>query len=329
MTGENNTVMKIVANAFVLVSLFTWTSIGSAEIVDRIVAIVNDDAITLSELEEELAPYVQEIRYSMRNPEEQKRILFRIRQDILKRMIETKLTDQESKRLGIHVSDAELEQRIEQIKNQNFLTDETLREQVDAQGITFEEFKEQVMIQILRFKIINREVKSKIAVTEAEIREYYEKNRDEYATKKRYRIRTILVKVPSWQSRDDETAAVRKIEVIMDALQHASFDEVARQFSEDMSAKDGGDLGFFTTDELIPELQETVGWMKEGEISPALKTPQGYQILYVEKIEGSQGKSLEQAKANIQDKIFQKMVEEQYMDWVEALKKRAFIKVIQ
>lgn len=114
--------------------------------------------------------------------------------------------------------------------------------------------------------------------------------------------------------------------MILDALQHAPFEDVARRFSEDISAKDGGNLGLFTLNELTPELQETVRWMKEGEVSPALQTPLGYQILFVEKIEGSTARPMEELKVEVQEKVFQEKVEKQYETWLENLRKQSFIK---
>lgn len=195
MMGNNKEMNKVkkVIFGLSLLCLLIFASAGSGEIVDRIVAIVNDDAITLSELEEEVAPLAHELLVARSDPEEKRRILFKLRQDILERMIERKLANQESKRLGISVSELEIDRRIERIKSQNFFTDDELRQALATQGFTLEEYRVRVKDQILRYKIINQEVKSKVAITETEIQHYIEENRDLYGGERKFHLRSILV----------------------------------------------------------------------------------------------------------------------------------------
>jgi len=312
------------------VILLLWASAGNCELVERLVAIVNDDAITLSELDEAVAPYEKEIGKSSYGQDEERQMLLKARQEILSRMIDQKLTDQETARLGVLVDDTEVDRRIEQIKNEHSFTEEELKNALSGQGFTMEEYRKRIKEQMLSIKLINLEVKSKVAITEDEIREYYEKHQDLYGSKAKYHLRSILVEVPSWQSDEDRQNASKKIQVIMEALENAmSFEEAARQYSEAATARDGGDLGLLALDELTPELQEAVRWMRAGDISPALETPHGYQILYVEKIEGAAPKTLKDVRIEIQEKMYREIVEQKYKAWLEALRKRSYIKVIQ
>ena len=150
----------------ILCSLVLSAGAVSAEVVDRIVAAVNDDVITLSELDKALSPYLQRIRKGQYPPEAQREMLFKLRQDLLNKMIDEKLTSQETERLHVSVDDREVDQHIEQIKSEHFLTDEDLRKSLAAEGFTMEEYRIRIKEQMLRIKLINIEVKSKIAVTE-------------------------------------------------------------------------------------------------------------------------------------------------------------------
>ena len=130
--------------------------------------------------------------------------------------------------------------------------------------------------------------------------------------------------MPSWDKTDDREAALKKVEFIVDALKDGTpFEEVARRYSDDITAEDGGDLGFFAVEELAPELRETVRWMREGEISAALQTSQGYQLIMVQDIKGSQGSTLEEARIEVQERMYREMAEKKYKAWLGALLERS------
>ena len=313
-----------------LLLVLTWTIPCQAELVDRIVAIVNDEVITLSELDAAVSPYTSQIQTAAYSPEEKQEMLFQVRRDILDRMIDRKLTEQKGKALGVSVSESEVDQRIERIKEEEFLTEEALRKALADEGYTLEEYRKRIKSQLLGIKLINREVKSKVAITEDEIRAYYEDHGSAYTGQKKYHLRTILVRVNSWENRAAKTAAQDKIETIATKLRAGvPFEDLARRYSEDITAESGGDIGWFSIGELTKELRETVRWMEEGQVSPVLETEQGYQILKLEKIEGTTGKTLEEAKDEIQETIYRQMVERKYDDWLKDLRKDAYIKIVQ
>lgn len=315
----------------VALSAVLWRPLGcGAELVDRIVAIVNDDVITLSELNEAIEPFVKQLNATNYTADQRRQLLYKIRHDALNSMIDQKLTDQESKRLGVSVSQSEVDQQIERIKTGNYYTEEALKKALKDEGYTLEEYRKRIREQLLSLRLINREVKSKIAITEKDIQKYYENHQKDYSGTKQYHLRTILIRVPSWQKAKDKEDALQRMDVVVEALKAgAPFDETAKKYSEDVTSKDGGDLGLFFLDELAPELQETVRWMKEGEVSSVLQTSQGYQILMIEEIRSSAGKTLEQARIEIQEKMYRQRVGKKYGAWLEALRHRSYIKVIQ
>jgi peptidyl-prolyl cis-trans isomerase SurA len=123
--------------------------------------------------------------------------------------------------------------------------------------------------------------------------------------------------------------ALKKMETVVDKFRSGvPFDELAKRYSEDGTAKEGGDLGFFNLDELSREFRETVGVMKEGEISPILQTPQGYQVVMLQQIKIQAGKSLQETKIQIQERLYNELVEEKYNAWLKELRDRSYIKII-
>jgi peptidyl-prolyl cis-trans isomerase SurA len=322
--------IKALVGLIISLSLLSWTGSGHSELVDRIVAIVNDDVITLSELNKAIEPYAKQIQSAPYGPDEKRQMLLKVRQDMLDNMIGQKLTDQEGNRLGISVAESEVDRRVEKIKSERFFTEKELRRTLQAEGYTLEEYRRRIKEQLLGIKLINLEIRSKIAITEEEIREYYENHHEDFGGTSKYHLSTILVRVPSWDRADDREVALKKVELILDALNGGTpFEEVARRYSDDITAEDGGDLGFFAVEELAPELRETLRWMKEGEISAALQTSQGYQLILVQDIKGSQGRTLEEARIEIQERMYREMAEKKYKAWLDALRERSYIKVIQ
>ena len=154
--------------------------VEGADVVDRIVAVVNDDIVTLYELNRAIKPYADKIgalEYSM---EKKKEMLFRVREDVLKQLVDEKIRDQEIRRTNRRVSEEDIDLAIEQTKKANYFTDEDLRDALAKDGFTLEEYREKLKEQILRGKLINLEVKSKIVITKEEIKSYYENHIDKY-----------------------------------------------------------------------------------------------------------------------------------------------------
>lgn len=322
--------IPIKAFLIILCSVVSGAVASYAELADRIVAIVSDDVITLSELNEALEPYAQQIRQVHYPLEVRREMLFKLRQDILNKMIDEKLTYQETERLHVSVDDREVDQQIEQIKTEHFLTEEELRKSLAAEGYTLEEYRKKIKEQMLRIRLINIEVKSKIAVTEKDIRDYYEEHKEGYQGIQKYHLRTILIRVPPSAGADQRKAALEKIESIVRDLNYGTaFDELAKQYSQDSTAVAGGDLGLFALDELSAEFRETVRGMAEGEISPVLQTPNGYQILMLQEIKKIPGKTLKEARIEIQERLYRELVEEKYKAWLKALRDRSYVKIIQ
>jgi len=319
---------KLLKLFVVLVSVAMGMVTVHAEIVDRVVAVVNGDCIALSELHERLVPYVRKLREANYPPEAERKMLFKLRMDVLNTMIDEKLTSQEAEKLEVRVSDSEVDAQIERIKSQHFLTDEDLRKSLGAEGLTLEEYRERLRAQILQATLVNIEVKSKVAITDKDIRDYYEENKGYYEEMKKYHLRTILIKAPLSASSDDKEVARAMTESIVRALHSgAPFDELARKYSEDSSAAAGGDLGQFSLDELSVQVQEALLTMSKGEVSRILEAPEGYRILMVQDIEKKPGKSIEEATAEIQEKLYQRVVEEEYEAWLRALRDRSYVKI--
>ena len=299
-------------------------------IVDRIVAVVNSDIITLFDLERALQPYAKNIKALRYPAEKERQMLFQVRKDILDRLIDAKLADQEIKRNQISVSEGEIDGTIERLKEARSLTDEQLREGLSRQGITMEEYRKEIKEQLLRSKLINREVKSKIVITKEDIKAYYDSHREKYAGEKKYHLWNIFVKLPSGATAVEKKAAHNQMQSIYDRLaKGTSFETMVQEVTEAGGAVHGTDLGLFRPHELSQRLQTAVKKMKTGDFSRVLETDFGYQIIYVQDIQETPARSIEEVKPEIHQLLYNEFVNNKYQKWLEALRRQALIKIVQ
>ncbi len=305
---------------------------GAAEIevVDRIVAIVNNDIVSLVDLEQMMKPYMGKIRSSKYPPEKRSELMDKLREDVLNQLISQKLTDQESRRAGIVVSEKEVDNAVNRIKEENFYSDKELKAALGKEGLSIEDYRNRMREQIVRSRLVSMEVKSKVVITRDEIKAYYESHQEEYQGGKKYRLRNIVLKIPSPDDQEGKAKIGKKMEMILAKLKKGEpFDKTARQYSEAPSAAEGGNLGEIDHDVLAPQLQETFKDMKSGQLTPVLDTDQGYQIFLIEEVIEGAGKSLEEASPEIEDKLFQEIVNKKFQSWLEDLRKRSHIKIIR
>ena len=306
------------------------TNSKSAEIVDRIVAVVNDEVITLIELNNTLKPYMEKIRSLGYPQEKEQELIFNVRKDMLDRLVNQKIEDQEIKRSKVEITEEQIDKTIERIKETNYLNDEQLRAALAKDGFTMEEYRYKIKDQILRERLVNLKVKSKIVITKEDIKAYYEKHIKEYGGKQKYHLRNIIMQVPLFSSSEKKLEIKARMDEILEKLKAGeSFEALATRYSESPAATDGGDLGEFEFDSLSPQLQEAVEKIKPGEFTPVLDTDQGYQIFFLVEILNPPGKTLEEMSPEIERILFNESIDKKYQAWIGDLRKQAVIKIIQ
>lgn len=312
----------------ILVLGFTsFNMADSAEVVDRVVAVVNDDIITLSELNQFVKPYADKIKTLGYSLEKERAMLFKMRDDILSKLIDQKLTDQEIKRFKISVSEKEIDAAVERIKETNYYSDEELRQELARQGLNMGEHRKNIEEQILRAKLVNLEIKSKVVITGQDVKLYYEAHSDKYCGEKKYHLWNIIMKTPAFADEAKRFSIQKRMQAVLEKLKAGQpFEEMAKSYSESPGS---WDLGLFTINELSPQLQEATKGLGAGEFTSVLDTDYGYQIFYISKVVDIPGKSLEEATAEIEEKVWRQIVDEKFRSWLDALHKKSYIKIIK
>ena len=289
----------------------------SGEVVDRVVASVNGDVITLSELKEETLSINQSP--GPEGPQTQ--------DQILENMIEVKLLEQEAKKLGIQVTEKDIDAAIEGVKTKFNLTDEQMVEVLKKQNLTPQAFREQWRRQLLANKLIGAQVQGQIAVTEDEIKKYYQENSGKLGSTSEIRIAHILIPVASLDQ--EEQAQKLSLEVTKLAKSGKDFGELAKKYSKDASsAENGGDLGYFKKGELAEALEKAIEEAPVGEIVGPIRSSDGYHIVKVidKKTSETTSTSLDKSKEDeIRETLYQQKVENAIKVWLEGVKKTAYI----
>lgn len=297
------------------------TPSANGEIVDRIVAVVNDSAITLSELNIATAG-LGDIKG---DDKEKRQKIIETKSKVLDQLIEKKLVEQAANKAGITVSEKEIDNAIEDVKRQNNIGQEDLLSALARNGLTFKEYREQLKDQIRQVKFINKEFRANVKVSDEDVEAYYKQNRDKFSGPAMYRIRIISFLL-SGQGKGKDAEKKAK-DILAMARKGADFTKLASAYSEGPNVKDGGDLGYISPGEMDAAVEKAGGGLNIGEISDVIKTPTGFHIIQLIDRRKAEPKPVAAVLDEIKNIIFQKIIDERYKLWLEEMMKKAYIEV--
>lgn len=298
-----------------------------AEVTNRIVASVNNDIITLWELNASIRRLTGLTPKDLQRRNEKE--FYELRRALLNELINEKIAQQEIAKLELTVTDEEVQASIERIKEENNLTQEELIASLNAEGTSFEEYRERIKKDIEHMRLVEREVRSKIVVTDEDIRRYYENNAHEYRQVHEVRLARIFLRIKDPDSAE-EIAQVRAAggEILQELNRGRDFSEMARKYSQGPGAAEGGDLGWIAMDQLETKLREVVAELSPGEYTDLRPAPSGFQIIKVVEEREAGVRPLEEVRDEIYSRLYKKKVEEKYAAWIQELREKAYIKVI-
>jgi peptidyl-prolyl cis-trans isomerase SurA len=252
------------------------TASAPLEPVDKIVAVVNDDVITSTELDTRLHSIKEQLK-NQSSPIPPDAVL---KKQVLDRMILASLQLQLADRNGIRVDDETLNRTIERIAADNKLSLTEFRSVLEKEGYDFATFREDIRREILISRVQQRQVTDRIMVTEQEIDNFLATQRAQGNTGAEYHLAHILIAVPDASSSERIQAARQRAEDILKKLRAgANFQETAIAVSDGQQALQGGDLGWRKAGELPTLFVDTVTHMKTGDVSDLIRSPSGFHII--------------------------------------------------
>jgi peptidyl-prolyl cis-trans isomerase SurA len=323
---------------FVIIAGILALAVSAAaqdSVVEEIVVRVNNSIITRSDVERARQQLQAELQQSGQTSQLQDH-----EKDLVRDLIDQQLLIQKSKDLGIS-ADTDLIKRLDEIrKSMNLDSMEALEKVAAQQGVSYEDFKQNLRNNILTQATIGREVGSKLRITQEEERAYYQSHQKDLEHPEQVRISEILISTeqPSSASNNapavpdsaaQEAAAKKKAEQALQALKSGtSFEDAARKFSDGPTADQGGDLGYFRRGMLDKALEDkTFDQMKPGEMSDVIATRQGFVILKVVKHEQPGVPSFQEVENKIQEALYLQKLQPALREYLTKLREQAYIDI--
>jgi peptidyl-prolyl cis-trans isomerase SurA len=311
--------------ACVLCGAMWFAAPAGAATMDRIVAKVNKTIITQSELEERAFFKLISLQKMNVNPMPTKeKVMF----EELQRMVENRLLIDAGKDLGLKVDKASVAQAIDEIKRNNNLNDEELERMLESEAKTMEEYKNNIRNQILISRVMGYEVRKRATVNNEEVDRYYRENQKEFWVDGKLKLRHILFLMDQNLL---ESERQLKGQMARQALQKiragGDFNTVAKEFSEDLTANTGGDLGEIERGKMVPEFEKAAFRLKEGEVSGLVETPYGLHIIKVDKIIPGRTLPLAEVKKQIENKLQEAKYQSEAKAYLQELRDKAFVQI--
>lgn len=310
---------------FILIILFFMIHAGSqaAILLDRVVAVVNQEVITWSDLYKAMEFEASDKMQGLKD--EEKRKIFKENEGVfLESLIDIKLQLQAAKQAGIDATPEDVNDAIADIKKKYSIDEAALIESLKKEGFTLEEYKKKIAEQIILSRVVSQQVRNKIVVSESDIGKYMEENKDLLMDGEAYRIRQIFFKEPA-VSTDRKTIEEKADAVLQELKAGEDFSSLAKKYSEDPSRKTGGDLGFIKKSYMAKEFINAVSQMKAGDVSQPFWTDRGLHIIKLE--EKAESLSEAELKEAVKNKLLEKYFSEKYRSWLRGLRGNAYIEV--
>ena len=296
-----------------------------AEIIERIVAVVNDDIITLSELKAVSLPYLARMKskFSVTYTDEE---IKETERQILNQMVDEKLVNQEAARLKIEITEKEVAMASQEVRDRAQLTKEQFEQALAEDGMTMESYQKQLRDEMKKMRLIDQEIKAKVYVTKKEIDEYYKAHKDEYNAPPEVRLQQILLLTPAEASPQDVEQIRERAEQIRGAIEQGEdFNAMVKNYSQDATAATGGDMGVFRQGELFSALDEAAFTLMVGEVSPVIQTPKGFHIIRVLDKKDRKQMTEEERRDEIDALLYNQKVESAIKKWIKELKKKSYV----
>lgn len=299
------------------------------KVVEEIVARVNNEVITLSDLKRARTTTEGEARQECPRcaPEQLQTLIADKEKNALRDLIDQSLLVQRGKDMSISVK-SDLVKRLDQIRQQNNLPDmEALEKAVASQGTNFEDFKNNLENHLLTELVIGREVSSRIMIDKAVVQQYYNEHKSEFVRPEQVYVREIFVSTDG-KPETEIPALEKKAQDLLEKVKNGDdFAELAKRRSDGSTAKQGGELGLFKRGELSKEIEDAVFPLKKNDITGVIRTKQGFLFLQVQEHYDAGQQPLAKVEPEIMNKLYQGKMEPALRKYLKTLREESYVVV--
>lgn len=301
---------------------------NSGRVVEEIIARVNNEIITQSEYEKAKVAAADEAKQDCRGhctPEQLQMAIEDRQKNALRDLIDQSLLVQRGKDMGLSV-EPDVIKKLDQIRIQNNINSmEDLEKAVSAQGINWEDFKNNIRNGVLTQRVISSEVGSHITIGHDEIEKYYNEHKAEFVRPEQVALRSIEVNTEK-KSPEEIVELKKKAETTLKRIKDGEdFAEMAKRFSDGSTAKEGGFLGVYKRGELSKELEDVVFKMRKNDVTDVMDTKQGFLILQVLEHYDEGEQTLAKVEPEISEKLYNVRLEPAMREYVKTLREQSYV----
>jgi len=317
---------KVLALLIALAASGAAPAAAAPQVVEEIVAIVNDDIITLSQYKQQYEVQIQQLK-AQNLPAEQYDKQYRLlKSELLNAIITETLVLQQAKEKNLNVAE-ELKNNLAAIKKENnFTSDEDLRRAVQQGGISYEQWLKQYEESLLKQMLMVSEVYRSIVLDESEVVQYYKQHPQEFTVPTEYKLRAVYLAA---EGRTSEAIAAVKAEIDAKLKAGEAFPDVAGALSDPPMKEAKGDLGTFKRGELDKTLEEAVDKLKAGEVSPWVESKNGFYLLKVEERKESYLRTFDDCRSAIQGMLLDGKRQKKSDEYIASLREKSYIKILK
>ncbi len=294
---------------------------GATRLVERIIARVNNNIITQLQYDKDEKKLRSQLAQNYSGAELQKQFLIH-RKDLLRDMIDQNLLVQKAKDDGISV-ETDVVKRLDQIRQQNNLPSlEALQQAVEQQGLDWADFKDQIRRQLLTREVISQEVGSRIILSRADARKYFESHKKQFDSPPGVHLAEILISTEKHTPAEAENLAKKALAELKDGTH---FSDVAQKYSDAPSAGDGGDVGFFKKGTIAPAIASDIAKVDVGSTTGLIKTQYGYMIFKVLERRTGGTPSFDQVADQVSGFLYNQKIQANLRTYLTTLRKQSYI----
>lgn len=309
-------VFHVLAALLLALACLTPAPARAAEVVDRIVAVVNGKIVTLFELNERLKPVLDQFKGRQLSDADKQAIL-KLKRELLQKLIDDILLEQEVEKLKVTVSEVEVENQIQEFKTQHNLTEENLVTQLKLEKMSRNEFTDKMRQDILRQRLLGVMVRRKVVVTSEDVQRYYDQHKADFAKDRSVSLALILL--PPGQPAGPLRERIIKGET--------SFTEAADAFSQGPGAGQGGDVGVLEWKSLAPEWRQALSGVPEGGVSAPFVINGREALLSPRSLQSGEMQDMSVIEKDIRAKIYNDKLEARFNEYMDQLRANAVIDV--
>lgn len=292
-----------------------------AEVVDKVLVVVNDEVVTQREFDRVYLPIKRNFESRFQGEELDTR-LEKVQADLLKQLVDAKLTVSLAKKEKVGIDEAELKARVDKVKS-FYASEAEFLQALSDKGTNLTEFERELREQMLAQALVQKDVSSAIVIPPAEIKDLYEKNKERLVSPPAVKLRGIMVRKKEDSKRGEDEKKMKKI--VADLNKGKDFSAMAVEFSEGPYAQKGGDMGYVAPGQLLEEIDGVVFTLKKGERSGIVETRIGYHVFLVEDVQKPRQLEFNEVSDFLRQQLYMKKFEEELTKWLEEKRKNAYI----